>query len=109
MFGPKIWDFYADRYDRLWVQRFVLAPSRRLILKTAGELSTPKQILDVGCGIGELCRSMSRQYPSAEIIGIDPSVKMIKRAEEFFSGNNIKYSCGQPDSLPKDQKFDLIV
>jgi len=109
MFGPKIWDFYADRYDRLWVQRFVLTPSRRLILKTTGELSTPKQILDVGCGIGELCRSMSLQYPSAEIIGIDPSVKMIKRAEENFSGNNIKYICGQPDSLPKDQKFDLIV
>jgi len=109
MFGPKIWDFYADRYDRLWVQRFVLYPSRRLILKTTGELSSPKQILDVGCGIGELCLSMSRQYPLAEITGIDPSVKMIKRAEEIFSGNNIKYSCGQPDNLPKGKKFDLIV
>lgn len=109
MFGPKIWDFYANRYDRLWVQRFVLAPSRSLIIKTAAELSTPKQILDVGCGIGELCRSMSRQYPLAEITGIDPSVKMIKRAEEKFSGDNIRYICGQPDNLPKGKKFDLIV
>jgi ubiquinone/menaquinone biosynthesis C-methylase UbiE len=109
MFGLKIWDFYANRYDRLWVQRFVLYPSSRLILKTTGELSSPGMILDVGCGIGELCHSMSLQYPSAEIIGIDPSVKMIKRAEENFSGNNISYICGQPDNLPKGKKCDLIV
>jgi len=109
MFGPKIWNFYADRYERLWVQRFVLKPSRRLILKTMMELPSSRKILDVGCGIGELCHSMSRQDPLAEIIGIDPSVKMIKRATEKFSGKNISYICGHPDSLPEDQKFDLIV
>ncbi|MBW8330810.1 MAG: class I SAM-dependent methyltransferase [Prolixibacteraceae bacterium] len=109
MFGPKIWDYYADRYDRLWVQRFVLNPSRRLILKTMGELPVSRRILDVGCGIGELCHSMSVQNPLALIVGIDPSVKMIQRAEEKFSGNNIRYICGHPDSLPENQKFDLIV
>ena len=109
MFGPKIWDFYASWYDRLWVQRYVLAPSRHLILKTIGELPQHTQILDVGCGIGELCHSMSLQYPSAEIIGIDPSVKMINRANEISSGNNIKYICGGADSLANNQKFDIII
>lgn len=109
MFGPKIWDYYADRYEKLWVQKFVLNPSRRLILKTLGELPSSRQILDVGCGIGELCHSMSRQDPLATIIGIDPSVKMISRAKENFSGKNIKYICGHHDILPEDQKFDLIV
>lgn len=109
MFGPKIWDFYAGWYDKLWVQKFVLTPSRKLILKTISELQSPGQILDVGCGIGELCHSMGLQYPSAEITGIDPSVKMIHRAKNSFSGVHIKYICGQTDSLPKDQKFDLIV
>ena len=109
MFGPKIWDYYADRYERLWVQRFVLNPSRRLILKTMRELPASRKILDVGCGIGELCHSMSLQNPLAEITGIDPSVKMVERAKEKFSGNNINYICGHADSLLEDHKFDLIV
>ena len=109
MFGPEIWDFYASRYDRLWVQKFVLSPSRQLILKTIDELPTPQMILDVGCGIGELCQLISKKYPHTKIIGIDPSSKMIKRAEMDFLSENIQYICGHPDSLSSDQKFDLIV
>ncbi len=109
MFGPKIWDFYAGWYDKLWVQKFVLTPSRQLILKTISELPKPENILDVGCGIGELCVEISQKYPSAEITGIDPSSKMIERANQSFSSQNIKYICGNPENLPKNQQFDLIV
>lgn len=109
MFGPKIWDFYAGWYDRLWVQKFVLSPSRHLILKTINELPSPGMILDVGCGIGELCQLISSQYPNAEIVGIDPSSKMIKRAARNFSAKNINYVCGHHDSLPSGQQFDVIV
>lgn len=109
MFGQKIWDFYADSYEKLWAQKFVLTPSRKLILKTIGELQSSSDILDVGCGIGELCYSMGIQYPLANIIGIDPSKKMINRAREFSLGENINYICGRAESLPKEMKFDLIV
>lgn len=109
MFGPKIWDYYADRYEKLWVQRFVLNPSRQLILKTMRGLPSSRRILDVGCGIGELCHSMSRQDPLAKIIGIDPSMNMIKRAEEKYAGQNIQYICGHPARLPIDHQFDLVV
>lgn len=109
MFGPKIWDFYAGWYDRLWVQRFVLSPSRQLILKTINELPAPQNILDVGCGIGELCHLISSQYPEAKIVGIDPSSKMIERAARDFSAGNINYVCGHHDSLPVGRKYDLIV
>jgi ubiquinone/menaquinone biosynthesis C-methylase UbiE len=109
MFGPKIWDYYADRYEKLWVQRFVLNPSRLLILKTMQGLPASRKILDVGCGIGELCHSMSLQDPLAVIVGIDPSAGMINRANKKFSGKNVKYVCGHPEILPADQKFDLIV
>jgi len=91
------------------VQKFVLTPSRQLIIKTISELPKPEKILDVGCGIGELCYDLSCHYPNTEITGIDPSPKMIQRAEEIFSSQNIKYICGHPENLPDNQKFDLII
>jgi 2-polyprenyl-3-methyl-5-hydroxy-6-metoxy-1,4-benzoquinol methylase len=109
MFGSNIWNFYASCYDKLWAQKFVLTPSRNLILKTIAELPPPENILDVGCGIGQLCHSMSQHYPTAKIIGIDPSVKMIDRAKECFSGENIHYDCIETESLSTDLQFDLIV
>ena len=109
MFRPKIWDFYAGWYDKLWVQKFVLTPSRELILKTISELPKPEKILDAGCGIGELCLELSLKYPSAEITGIDPSSKMIERAKQGFSSKNIKYICGHTENLRENQLFDLIV
>jgi 2-polyprenyl-3-methyl-5-hydroxy-6-metoxy-1,4-benzoquinol methylase len=109
MFGPGIWDFYAGWYDRLWVQKFVLSPSRQLILKTIDTLAAPQRVLDVGCGIGELCQLISGQYPETKIVGIDPSSKMIRRAEMDFRSENITYVCGHTDSLSSGEQFDVIV
>lgn len=32
MSSQKIWDFWAKRYDRLWVQKYSLYPTRREII-----------------------------------------------------------------------------
>ena len=109
MFGPKIWDFYAGWYEKLCVQKFVLTPSRQLIMKTINGLKMPVDILDVGCGIGELCHDISFQFPTVNIMGIDPSPKMIKRAKNIHFSNNINYICGHIENLPEEKKFDLIV
>ena len=109
MFGPKIWDFYAGWYDKLWVQKFVLTPSRQLIMKTINGLTIPEDILDVGCGIGELCHDISHQYPTVNITGIDPSSKMIQRSKSLHFANNINFICGHIEDLPTEKKFDLII
>ena len=56
----KPWDFWADRYDRLWVQKHSLGPTREYVLETLdeavrrGEVSVCAKLMDLGCGSGIL-------------------------------------------------------
>ena len=109
MVKANIWDFYAGWYEKLWVQKFVLKPSRRLILKTLETLPSTENILDVGCGIGELCREMSSQFRNSFIVGMDPSAKMIERARNESASGQIDYHNGFLNTLNHGQQFDVIV
>ena len=109
IFGQKIWNYYASWYDKLWVQKFVLKPSRNLILKTMTEITSFDTVLDFGCGIGELCRDINDHYPTAKILGIDPSTKMIERAKKETFNDNIRFKSGFVMDLPEKTQYDLIV
>lgn len=109
MFGRKIWDFYASWYDKLWVQKFVLTPSRALIVKTISHLPPAESILDIGCGIGELCNDLRNKFPETEITGIDPSSKMTARAIQLYAQNDINFMCGLAENLPENKTYDIIV
>jgi trans-aconitate methyltransferase len=109
LFGQNIWDFYASWYDKLWVQKYVLKPSRDLILQTLKELPSVSNILDMGCGIGELCADIKKAYPEAKITGIDPSGKMIERAVKDLSDTDIMFQCGFVRDLSDLQQYDIVV
>lgn len=91
----KVWDFWSRFYDRLWVQRVSLGPTRRAVAaKLAGRLTSASRVLDVGCGIGELLGELAqgvvrdRASTSADghghspglFLGVDASPGMIERA-----------------------------
>lgn len=109
MFGQKIWDFYASWYEKLWVQKLVLKPSRDLIIQTLKALPPAKRILDAGCGIGELCNELRNEFPSTIIEGVDPSPKMIERAIQLFADRNIRFICGNTENMPETEMYDYIV
>lgn len=93
MSSNKIWDFWANHYDNLWVQKYSLGPTREQVFKIirtylrgrAREhrvLYEPVKLLDVGCGTGQLIVEIKRGLPNTpmEMIGIDYSGKMIHEA-----------------------------
>ena len=91
----KVWDFWSRFYDRLWVQRVSLGPTRRAVAaKLAGRLSPATRVLDVGCGIGELLGELfqgavkdsagrfadGHESSPGLFLGVDASPGMIERA-----------------------------
>lgn len=109
MFGQKIWDYHAGWYEKLWVQKFVLKPSRLLIVNALKELPPAQSILDAGCGIGELCNDLKNEFPDSRIDGIDPSPKMIEKAGRLFPNENIRFICGEVENVLQKEFYDYIV
>ena len=108
----KIWDFWADKYEKLWVQKYSLTPTRKNIVKAlSGILDKGRsyKILDIGCGTGQLLRDIQASFKELDIkyMGFDISSKMIEVAKsksktiDYFVGNVENFSSG-------GKTFDII-
>lgn len=110
----NIWDFWANCYEGLWVQKFSLGPSRQLILTELGLLLAQGQAkgqlqhLDVGCGTGQLIAELVRELgPSIASTGLDFSTKMVDLAAAKNLPANFVW--GDAEQLPfAAEQFDLI-
>jgi len=75
-------------------------------------LSGRFEILDLGCGTGEITRRLATRYPDARITGIDileGNLAIARRASTAF-GERIRYASGDAFALAlADTAFDLVV
>jgi len=64
-------------------------------------------IIDIGCGGGLVCESLTRM--GANVTGIDADKNAIKTAKDHASGNDldITYICDDAQSI--EQKFDVVL
>lgn len=76
------------------------------------QLSGPIEILDLGCGTGEITRRLAEHYPEAKLIGMDileSNLFFAKRDSSEFT-NRITYQQGDAFNLPfADASVDLVV
>ena len=65
-------------------------------------------ILDLGCGTGRFSESLAAHF-DAEVVGIDPSEKMLGQARRKLRDPRVRYQrgCGEAIPLP-DDSVDLI-
>jgi ubiquinone/menaquinone biosynthesis C-methylase UbiE len=109
----KVWDFWADKYEKLWVQKYSLSPTRKGIIKEIKNIIKPGQaynILDMGCGTGQLIRDMRQEFKGYDIkyTGVDISSKMLQLAKDRDSKSTY-YIASIDDFSVKDAAFDIIV
>ena len=94
------------------VKQFHLAPYEKDFLKevlSKAPLSECENILEIGCGAGNLTRSLAHFCPQASVIGIDPYLKEWWGIGEASDKNwQVKVGDGQNIEYPADT-FDLIV
>ncbi len=106
----SIWNYWAPRYERLWAQHFSLGPARKLITEyIQKEGLQPSNILDIGCGVGQLVSDLSTAWPETRITGADTSLAMIETARKNHSGLNIRYLNVPIEEVSDQEKFDIIV
>lgn len=70
---------------------------------------SPRRVLEIGCGIGDICWRMGRAWPNAEVVGLDLSSKTIEVATKLFGGPQVRFVHGAVTSTDVWGTFDLIV
>ena len=113
MHAEDIWDYWADRYEGLWVQKYSLRPTREKIIAELGLILEPEKkyrILDMGCGTGQLLRGIQANFADYDIdyTGVDISYKMIEAAKERSNGMNFIVS-GVESFNAEDGLFDIVL
>lgn len=109
----KIWDFWANKYEKLWVQKYSLSPTRRDIIKEIKKILEPNKtynILDMGCGTGQLIVDMQQEFKDYNIkyTGVDISSKMIEIAKSN-GAQATYYNCSVEEFSTSDKYFDIII
>src|SRR5215216_1739799 len=65
-------------------------------------------ILDLGCGTGRFSESLAAHF-DAEVVGIDPSKKMLDQAQRKRRDCRVRYQSGCGEAIPLDNdSVDLI-
>ena len=76
-----VWEKLAKKYDRLWVQRVSLGPTRQQVLRRIAGVGA-ESLIDLGCGTGQLLHELSVRHPEMRLAGIDKAPAMIGQCGE---------------------------
>ncbi len=70
----------------------------------------PENILEIGCGIGDISWRFSQKFPQADILGFDVSNKSIEIANKLFHSAHLTFVQADDISMVKTNavSFDLI-
>jgi ubiquinone/menaquinone biosynthesis C-methylase UbiE len=65
-------------------------------------------ILDLGCGTGRFSEALAAHF-NAEVIGVDPSQKMLEQAQRKLRDSRVRYESGCSEALPlANDSVDLV-
>jgi SAM-dependent methyltransferase len=98
----------AEIYDRA---RALLPATARLWQELVADYinsSATPLILDLGCGTGRFSELLAQRF-GGQVIGIDPSEKMVQQARRKSNPGNISYWKASAEALPlSDRRADLV-
>jgi len=78
------------------------------IVASAVENRRVNRILDLGCGTGRFSEALAAHF-DAEVIGIDPSTRMLKQAQEKLRDDRVRYQLGCGEAIPlPNNSVDLV-
>jgi SAM-dependent methyltransferase len=73
-YNVQVWNRYENIYERLWVQKVSLKPTRDCVIEVLKTLNIPcPSFLDMSCGTGQLLDDLNLHLPNLDGIGVEPS------------------------------------
>ena len=74
-------------------------------------LQPTDRVLDLGCGTGWASRRMARMASAGEVVGLDVSDEMVRRAEQTSQEiMNVRYVWGSAEKIPApDSQFNKVL
>jgi trans-aconitate 2-methyltransferase len=73
---------------------------------TATEVGT---VADIGCGPGDLTRTLAERWPAARVVGVDTSAEMLTRAASCAIPGRLQFIRGDIATWEPDGPLDVIV
>lgn len=71
---------------------------------------TDKTVLDIGCGFGDLNKTLHERYAdNYSYLGIDLVPDLIKEAQGHYTGSDINFITGDFLEVKLEEKFDFVV
>jgi ubiquinone/menaquinone biosynthesis C-methylase UbiE len=107
--GPDRWlfDLWSRVYDAPWVQRLTYRPEQQAVLRRL-RAESPRRVLDVGCGTGQLASRIHGALPRCDVVGCDFSRGMLSHAAA--RAPSLRWVQGDALRLPLlDASFDAAV
>ena len=101
----KFYNLFTKEYGDYSKERFSYILSVNKIIKK--KYSSPKKILDIGCGDGERIKQLSCFWNTKEIFLVDQSESMLNIAIKNTGFTGVKADIGK-DVFFEDNFFDLI-
>lgn len=96
MWDPKLYLRFADERGR---------PFRELVARVGA--ASPRAVVDLGCGPGNLTQTLVERWPKARVTGIDSSPEMIEEARAKTQG--VAYEVGDVRDYVPAEDVDVIV
>jgi trans-aconitate 2-methyltransferase len=87
---------YADERGRPFVE----------LLARVGAVS-PREVVDLGCGPGNLTGLLAERWPEAHVVGLDSSPEMIEQAPGL--GQRVEYAVADLREWRPEQPVDVLV
>ncbi len=69
-------------------------------------LASPKQIVDLGCGAGNVTRILAERWPDVDLTGVDGSAEMLNRARDLAV--NVRWVQADIATWTPDTPLDLL-
>ncbi len=104
------YDCWAASYDSSQLQAVLYGPVHDAVLRYAQQhVQHPGWILDVGCGTGRLLVRLESAYPQAQLVGVDASARMVKKAVTAPGQHRVRFTAAAAERLPfADAVFDMV-